>query len=209
MPETVFLQHRPICLASSSPRRRDYLNRLGLQFEVEVPAIDETQRKGEDSESFVQRMALEKALKVQSQIVKLEQDTLILAGDTIVLLEEAILGKPSSEGEARHMLRILSGRNHTVHTAFTLLDTRDDETVNGYAVTGVKFFPLSEALINWYATLGEGMDKAGGYSIQGLGTLLVSSIRGSYNNVVGFPIEQILKKMLERQWIRVEMPRKQ
>ena len=209
MLETIFLQHRPICLASSSPRRLDYLNRLGLQFEVEVPAIDETQRKGEDSESFVQRMALEKALKVQSQTAKLEQDTLILAGDTIVLLEGAILGKPSSEGEARHMLRILSGRNHTVQTAFTLLDTRDDETFNGYAVTGVKFFPLGEELINWYAALGEGMDKAGGYSIQGLGTLLVSSIQGSYNNVVGFPIEQILKKMLERQWIRVEMPRKQ
>ena len=79
MPETVFLQNRSICLASSSPRRCDYLNQLGLQFEVEVPAIDETQRKGEDSVSFVQRMALEKALKVQSQTAKLEQDTLILA----------------------------------------------------------------------------------------------------------------------------------
>ena len=209
MPETVFLQHRPICLASSSPRRRDYLNRLGLQFEVEVPAIDETQKNGEDCESFVQRMALEKALKVQSQTTKLEKDTLILAGDTNVIFQGDILGKPGSEGEARHMLRILSGRNHTVHTAFTLLDIRDDATVNGYAVTGVKFFPPGEELINWYASLGEGMDKAGGYSIQGLGTLLVSSIQGSYNNVVGFPIEQILKKMLEQQWIRVEMPRKQ
>ena len=209
MQDSVFLQQRPLCLASSSPRRKNFLKLFGFKFKTKVPRIDETRIEGEDCKSYVMRMANEKARKVQQLIGKLEQDTLILAGDTTVLLEGAILGKPFSAREAKSMLRLLSGKTHSVYTAFTILDTRNDEVISQHEVTTVEFYPFDEDLINWYVATGEGLDKAGGYSIQGVGTLLVSSIQGSYNNVVGFPIEQILNNMLERKWIKIFMPRKQ
>jgi septum formation protein len=173
-----------ILLASSSPRRREILAQLGVQFSVYEHAVDEVHLPEEPPETYVQRLALEKALSVQAQ--QNAQPIPILGSDTIVVCGGQILGKPKNEKDARRMLRLLSGQQHQVYSAVAICCGDRHETV--LVRTDVTFKTLSEQEIAAYWQSEEPLGKAGAYAIQGLGGMFVTSISGSYSAVVGLPI---------------------
>ena len=202
-----------LILGSQSPRRRELLERMGLEFTVLTAEIDETKYETEDPEESVCRICREKAYAVAKRLsadncpLSTVNCQLVLTADTIVVLDGKIMGKPHDEAEARAMLRALSGREHAVYTAFTLLPiafplggrchggaVTDEGMSNDAAAfthcekTYVKFRDLTEAEIAAYVATGEPMDKAGAYGIQGYGSMLVEGIRGDYFTVMGLPI---------------------
>lgn len=191
------IQHRKFCLASSSPRRHELLKRYGFTFDSISPNIDETQKTGEGVKQYGKRIAREKAYSVQNQC----EDLIILSGDTIVYFDRQILGKPEDQEDAKQILRKLSGQQHEVYSAYALLDTKSGKCIEGIVATSVQFKSLSEDWINFYTNTDEPMDKAGAYSIQGVGSVMVEKINGSYNNVVGYPIEEIFWHILDQKWI--------
>lgn len=179
-----------VVLASASPRRRELLEQIGLPFTVR-PAAAEPAVCGLSPEGTVCSVALAKAEDVAAAA---SPDELILAADTLVYLDGEPLGKPADADQAASMLRRLSGREHDVYTGVALVG-------NGRKLvrserTSVRFRPLTEDQIRRYVETGEPLDKAGAYGIQGIGCLLVESIRGDYNNVVGLPLG-LLSGMLE------------
>jgi len=190
-------QNRSLCLESSSPRRRELLTRFGLDFLVQSPDTDESVRSHESPEAFVTRIALEKA----QQVAPDHPERITLAGDTVVVLDQKILGKPMDRADSVRMLEQLSGKIHEVFTAYALLDGISGPCVQELVRTRVSFRSLTSELIQTYVQTGETDDKAGAYSIQGLGTMLVAAIEGSYSNVVGFPVERILDEMMRRGWL--------
>ncbi len=195
------LQHRPLCLASSSPRRKELLKKFNLEFDCYSPQINEIPNKNEQAESFVKRMAIEKGRKIQQTCLNLAQDTIILAGDTIVFFNGQIFGKPESVSHAKYMLSQFNGKLHTVLSGYSIFDSASGNEITNVVCTKVKFQKISPDLLEWYVSTGESLDNAGAYSIQGHGTILVESIAGSYNNVVGFPVEYIIPNMTENGWI--------
>tara|TARA_B100000945_G_scaffold319833_1_gene328099 strand:+ start:1542 stop:2159 length:618 start_codon:yes stop_codon:yes gene_type:complete len=195
------LQHRPLCLASSSPRRKELLQKFNLAFDCYSPQIDEIRKKKEQAESFVKRMAIEKARKVQQSCLNLAKDVIVLAGDTIVFFNGQILGKPKTANHAKSMLRQLNGNLHSVLSGYSILDSASGNEITDVVCTRVKFQKIPLDLLEWYVSTGEPMGKSGAYSIQGQGLILVESIVGSYNNVVGFPIENIISHMSDNGWI--------
>ena len=181
-----------IVLASQSPRRRELLSRMGLDFSVTSPVIDEGNFSAPEPVELVKLLSREKALQVAAGQTG---DPLVIAADTVVVRDGTVLGKPSSPREAEDILASLSGRSHLVCTGVTV--TRGGRTVTEAEVTHVTFRSLDREEIRRYVATGEPMDKAGAYGIQGLGALLVSGIRGDYSNVVGLPVcllGQILKQ---------------
>ncbi|MBI4082155.1 MAG: septum formation protein Maf [Candidatus Lambdaproteobacteria bacterium] len=190
-------QTRPYCLASGSPRRRDLLAQLGLAFSIEATDVDETPRAEEPPERLVSRLAEEKA----RQALVRRPDALILAGDTVVVLGSELLGKPRDESDAAAMLRRLSGRTHRVLTGYALLDGPSGGLRAGVVETRVTFRPLPAPWIAWYSRQPECRDKAGAYAAQGLGGLMLGRIEGSFTNVVGFPVEEIVWQLLEAGWL--------
>ena len=196
-----FLQHRPLCLASSSPRRRELLKKFNLEFDCYSPHIDEIPKKNEQAESFVKRMAIEKGRKIHQTCLNLAQDVIILAGDTIVFFNGQILGKPETACHAKSMLSKLNGNLHKVFSGYSILDSASGKEITDVICTKVQFQKMPSYLLDWYVSTGEPLGKAGAYSIQGLGSILVESIEGSYNNVVGFPIEYIIPYMSDNGWI--------
>ena len=165
-----------LVLASGSPRRRELLEGLGVRFKVRPVDLDESPLPGEPPRDYVLRLAVEKAA------ARVEPGELVLAADTTVVVDGEILGKPRDDEDARRMLRLLAGRGHSVLTGIALGKAAEvDETL-------VRFAPLSESEIDWYVATGEPRDKAGAYAIQGLGSLFVEGVEGSYSNVVGLPI---------------------
>lgn len=177
---------RALLLASASPRRRELLAQLGLDFEVCPADIDETPLSGEAAADYVERMALEKAAAVAGSLQS--GDRLVLGADTSVVVDGDILGKPEDRDHGLRLLRRLSGRRHRVMTALALWgrELEASRTV----CTEVEFVPLTESVCRAYLALGESWDKAGGYAIQGAGGALVSRIDGSYSNVVGLPLAE-------------------
>ncbi|HVE86738.1 MAG TPA: Maf family protein [Myxococcales bacterium] len=175
-----------LVLASGSPRRRELLAALGLAFDVVSPGVDEQVRPGEPAPAYVRRVAEEKA----AAGARARPFTLVLAADTAVVLDGAILGKPSGSADARQMVRSLSGRRHLVLTAVALEGPWRASTV---VETAVWFRPLTEAEISWYVSTGEPLDKAGSYAIQGAGGMLVQRIEGSASNVVGLPLAETVE----------------
>jgi septum formation protein len=184
-----FLQHRPFCLASSSPRRQMFLKKYGLKFVCYSPKIDETPHKNEAAKRFVKRMSSEKASEIQKSFPELPHDVIILAGDTIVFFDDKILGKPESAEHAYTMLEQLSGQTHQVFSGFSILNKDSGEEITDVICTEVRFQKLDDEMLEC------------AYSIQGLGAILVESISGSYNNVVGFPIERIIPHLTANAWI--------
>lgn len=168
-----------LVLASRSPRRADLLRQLGVDFSVRAAGIDETPLPGEAPADYVQRLARDKARAVDA-------GPAVLAADTTVVCDAAILGKPADRAEAEAMLRRLGGRRHTVLSGVCLRG-HGRELLRSVS-TAVEFCPLTPALIAAYIDSGEPWDKAGGYGIQGLGGALVRRIDGSYSNVVGLPL---------------------
>ena len=179
----------PLYLASASPRRRDLLQSLGLDFRIEPATVDESALPDEAARDHVVRLAARKAATVAATLRDRGIEALVLAADTTVTLDGFILGKPTDESDALSMLRRLAGKRHEVITACRLVRTDDGRTAAGIALTGVRFNPWSEALARWYAATGEPFDKAGAYGIQGRGVLLAAGIEGSWSNVVGLPLE--------------------
>jgi septum formation protein len=177
-----------LVLASASPRRAELLRGLGVPFSIRPADIDESPQPGEPAESYVARLARAKALNVWSE------GEVVLAADTTVVAAERILGKPADREEGRAMLRALAGRPHSVLTGYALAFA--DPTVQPHCLVGVErtevtMGEMSEEEIRWYVETGEGVDKAGGYAIQGRASLFVERVEGSYSNVVGLPIAAI------------------
>ena len=181
-----------IVLASQSPRRRELLGRLGLEFRVLAPEIDERMDRSLPPADLVERISLEKAWAAQALA---GPEAIVIAADTVVTLDGAVLGKPRDGAGAVRMLSALSGRRHHVYTGLTVL--RGDALDTGHEVTEVVFRTLTSPEILAYVSTGEPLDKAGAYGIQGYGALLVEGIRGDYFNVVGLPLCR-LGRMLAR-----------
>jgi len=181
----------PVVLASRSPRRRELLDLASLQFEVKVRDVDETPQPGEGPVQLATRLAKAKAEVVAAD---LGRDALVLGADTIVVLGETILGKPTDNEDAARMLRMLSGTCHEVITAFAITVAPAVQLWSTRSVhTKVYFRDLTEDVIERYVATGEPLDKAGGYGIQGLGVQLVARTEGSYSNVVGLPLVEVLE----------------
>ena len=170
-----------LVLASRSPRRAELLRAAGFEFTVRVVEVDETPREGEPSREYVLRLAAEKARAVTA-----DDDEIVLAADTTVVLGSEIMGKPRDEADAARMLRALAGQRHEVITGICL--RRGVREVCDIASTAVWFAELSEGEIADYVASGEPMDKAGAYGIQGLASRFIERIEGSYSNVVGLPV---------------------
>ncbi|PQM27987.1 septum formation inhibitor Maf [Sphingopyxis lindanitolerans] len=174
---------RTLVLASTSPRRRELLARIGLTpTRVAAPEIDETPLKGELPRAYVARLATGKALAVDRAA-----DEVVLAGDTTVAVGRRILEKPADEADLRRMLGLLSGRRHHVWSGVCVVGIDGRPRVR-VVDTVVAFKALSPAEIDWYVASGEGMGKAGGYAIQGKAEMFVRFLSGSHSNVVGLPL---------------------
>ena len=178
-----------LILASASPRRQELLKLFGVPFTVRVADIDETMDPGAAAFDEVARLSREKALAVPR-----EEEDIVIAADTIVVCEGAVLGKPHTPAEAEKMLRLLSGRDHQVMTGCTILKGQHRETFT--EVTDLHFRNLTEKEIRRYVESGEPMDKAGAYGIQGGAALFCEKMVGDYYNVMGLPVcrlGQVLK----------------
>ncbi|GAC1376323.1 MAG: nucleoside triphosphate pyrophosphatase [Aquirhabdus sp.] len=182
-----FFTELNIILASTSPRRKELLEQVGLQFNSVVIDIDESIVAGETAADYVVRLAREKA---QAVVPQFSEHTLIIAADTTVTVDGQILGKPIDQNDAFSMWQLLSGRTHQVMTGVAVAYVGEIKT--DLVITDVEFLPLSEAQMKNYWNSGEPIGKAGGYAIQGLGAAFIPRINGSYSNVVGLPLVETL-----------------
>lgn len=172
-----------IILASGSPRRRELLQRMGVEFAVRTAAHDETMDPSAEPADEVARVS---RLKADAVAPLCTQDDVIIAADTIVVLDGLVMGKPHSEQEAFSMLRRLAGRTHRVMTGVTVMRGQSAETVT--VTTEVHFRELQDAEISAYIATGDPMDKAGAYGVQGAAAMFIDSLNGDYYNVMGFPV---------------------
>lgn len=176
----------PLLLASASPRRLELLRALGLEPLVRPADVDETLRPGEDPHDAAERLARAKAVAVAEGA---PAGAVVLAADTIVVLDGEALGKPRDDDDARRMLRALRGRGHDVVTGVAL--ARDGILVSGRETTEVLFAPMTDEEVDAYVASGEPSDKAGAYALQGLGGLFVERITGTPSNVIGLPFRLV------------------
>lgn len=216
-------QNVRLVLASASPRRRELLSQIGLEFTV-MPSTKEENAKTTEAGALVQELSRQKAVDIweqfsggqgqnpdadQEQISeetqepnlngKRQPELLVIGADTVVCCEGKILGKPHSREAAAEMLTALQGRSHEVYTGVTLYS--QSETVTFFECTQVEFYPMTEVEISEYIDSKEPMDKAGAYGIQGLGARFVKGIRGDYNNVVGLPVGRLYQELKSRGWM--------
>lgn len=173
-----------LILASSSPRRQRLLREAGFAFECRVPDVDETPRAGEAPGPMAERLARAKAASVESG------GGVVLAADTVVVIDERMLGKPRDRVEAREMLARLAGETHRVLTGYAV--RRGDEVCAGVEQSAVRMRAIAPAELDAYVATGEPYDKAGGYALQGAGGSFVKSIEGSRANVIGLPVEVVV-----------------
>lgn len=184
----------PLILASGSPRRRAFFEELGYSFTTVVPQTPEHVLPGEPPATYVARNAALKAAAVAAD----HPSAVIVSADTVVVQDDDILEKPKSPDDARRMLRELSGRTHQVMTGVCILGPAPAEPYHEVVVTDVEFKPLSDAEIDAYIASGEPSDKAGAYAIQGLAAYMIRAIRGSYTNVVGLPLAEVVDALSTR-----------
>jgi septum formation protein len=173
-----------LILASASPRRVELLTQVGIPFRQVVSEVNEDLHDPADPDEHVRALSRRKA----EDVAKGLSSGIILGADTVVVLDEHILGKPTGEKGASEMLRMLSGRTHQVYTGLTLIDAARDRSVSHVEITEVTFRELTDDEIADYVATREPLDKAGAYGIQGRGALLVSGVKGCYCNVVGLPL---------------------
>lgn len=178
-----------ILLASASPRRKELISRLGLDFEVLVPLVDETIQSGEAPSRYCSRLSEDKAESVRHE----HPEALIIAADTVVVIEGKILGKPLDKQEAYEHLMLLQGAMHEVYTGYTVI--RGTKTITRAIRTNVYFRNMSPEEISWYVSTEEPMDKAGSYGLQGIGSIFVDRIEGSYTNVIGLPLSDLYQDL--------------
>ena len=176
-----------IILASASPRRKEILENTNVKFKIMASSIEELTLEGESPCQMVMRLAFEKGIDIAFR----QKSDLVISADTIVVLDNTVLGKPKDEIEARKMITSLSGRTHQVITGISLINLDNNKKIIDYVISNVKFKNLSEEDINDYIRTKESLDKAGAYGIQGYGALLVEEIQGDYFNIVGLPISKL------------------
>lgn len=186
-----------IILASASPRRVELLQQIGVEIIQQVADIDESHQTGENAEAYVARLAQEKALKVYHHS---DKEYPVLGADTIVVVDDHILGKPNDYAQACEMLAMLSARQHQVMTAVTLVNNGQPETLVN--VSNVEFIELDQATIDAYWQTGESLGKAGAYAIQGIAGQFIKEIRGSYSSIMGLPLYET-RLLLEKAGIAV------
>ena len=216
-------QNIRLVLASASPRRRELLSQIGLEFIV-MPSTKEENAKTTEAGALVQELSRQKAADIWEQLSggqgqnpdadqeqiseetqepnlngKRQPELLVIGADTVVCCEGKILGKPHSREAAAEMLTALQGRSHEVYTGVTLYHQR--ETVTFFECTQVEFYPMTEVEISEYIDSKEPMDKAGAYGIQGLGARFVKGIRGDYNNVVELPVGRLYQELKSHGWM--------
>ena len=184
---------KKIILASSSPRRKELLEKIGLKFEVEPGDYEEIVDTDLEPHEMVRKLSREKA----EAVARKHNSGVVIAADTVVLIDGKILGKPKSPAEAKKMLRALSGKSHAVITGFTIIDTAERRILSKAVETKVYIGELNPAEIDAYVKSGEPLDKAGGYGIQGLGSVIVEKIEGDYFNVVGLPLSSLAESLKE------------
>lgn len=182
-----------LILASASPRRKELLTQIGLQFEIVVSEAEEVIEKGNTAENAVKKLAYDKA----NWVAKKYPSKVVLGADTVVVSGSQIMGKPQNDWEAYKMLRALSGTKHKVLTGVAVICKEKGKVIVDHSITDVFFKKLSEEEIHGYIATGEPFDKAGGYGIQGIGSCLVEKIHGCYFNVVGLPIHLVVEILKE------------
>jgi len=182
----------PLILASKSPRRKELLEQAGLVFTVVPSDVDEDEITVTEPDHYVRYLAEAKARDISNK----HPDNWVLGSDTIVVIDSLILGKPASREDAFAMLKRLSGRVHYVFTGYCLSCQTKQRVISETVKTLVQFKELSDDEIDWYVRTPEPFDKAGAYAIQGLGTFLVKRIEGSYTNVVGLPVCEIIETLI-------------
>lgn len=176
-----------LILASKSPRRAELLRATGWDFEAVAANIDETRQDSEAAVAYVRRLAEGKAEKIAQQ----SPDALVLGADTIVVVDDEILGQPGDEATSRRMLQALNGKWHEVVTGVALVRINNSIRLFDHEVTRVRFADLSKDEIDWYVATGEPLDKAGAYAIQGRAAPFIEEIQGDYFNIVGLPIRLV------------------
>jgi septum formation protein len=178
-------------LASASPRRQDLLRSVGLKFKIIPAHVNEEYLAGESPREHVKRLSLSKAMV----IARKNPDAWVLGADTIVVIDGRILGKPKDKKKAREMLETLSDREHKVFTGFTLAHVATKVYKTKVISSAVQFKRISSEEMEWYVGCDEPYDKAGGYAAQGMGASFIKSIRGSYTNVIGLPLCEVMEEL--------------
>jgi septum formation protein len=182
-------------LASTSPRRRELLQSIGVEFEVLPSHVPEIHAPGEPPQDYVQRLAQEKG----AEIGRRYPGRWVISADTTVVLNDELLEKPADEADARRMLLQIAGKTHTVFTGVTLQKfAADGATIwrdTQLSSSRVTMLPLTEREIAWYVATGEPLDKAGAYAVQGIGAMFIEAIDGSYSNVVGLPLATLFRML--------------
>ncbi|MFO7607064.1 MAG: Maf family protein [Desulfurivibrionaceae bacterium] len=196
--DTIFRNDDQLILASGSPRRRRFLAELGLEFTVVAADVDESVRPGELPQAFVNRLAGEKAAAMAND----HPGAWVIGADTVVVMAGEILGKPAGPDDALAMLTRLAGRTHQVWTGFAVINKARGVAVVREVRTEVTFVGAAREVLAAYVASGEPLDKAGAYGIQGRGGLLVERIDGSYSNVVGLPMAELVEELLQLGAIR-------
>lgn len=181
-----------LILASSSPRRKHLLENIGVKFRVIEPTGEQEYRGDVKPDIFVKRNA---KIKANSVISQANENEFILSADTIVVINDSVLGKPVDQYDAQKMLKLLSGQIHKVITGYAIT-SQDQKVFYSDAITTlVKFKKLNQSEIEGYISTGETFDKAGAYAIQGIGSFMIHSISGSYTNVVGLPVARVVNNL--------------
>ena len=181
----------PFILASASPRRQELLRSVGLKFRTIPADVNEDYINGESPRQHVRRLAQDKARALAHKY----PDAWVLGADTIVVIDGLILGKPEDKAQARQMLTRLSGREHKVFTGFTLSHMASRVTRTKVIQSAVQFKQIDAEEMEWYISCDEPYDKAGGYAVQGKGAYFIRAIRGSYTNVIGLPLCEVLEEL--------------
>ena len=183
---------RRLILASKSPRRKRLLEQVGIQIKISPSQIDEQTVAIQAPQAYVKELAF---LKTQN-IARCHPESWVLGADTIVVVEDQILGKPRTTTDAVDMLNALNDTEHSVYTGFCIINQKENNIVQQTIETKVRFKHLSDPEIKWYVNTGEPFGKAGAYAIQGIGAFLVKQICGSYSNVVGLPVCEIVDTLI-------------
>jgi len=181
----------PFILASASPRRQELLRSVGLKFKTVPAHVNENYLAGESPRQHVKRLSSDKAMVIAGKY----PESWVLGADTIVVIDGLILGKPKNKTQAREMLQNLSGREHKVFTGFTIAHVAAAIYQTKVIQSAVRFKTISPKEMDWYVSCDEPYDKAGGYAVQGRGAYFIKSIRGSYTNVIGLPLCEVLEEL--------------
>lgn len=186
-----------IILASASPRRKELLSRFISDFEVIPANIDEVIPDNEETDNIPLLIAEQKAYHIRDNYKNIKNKSIIISADTCVIYNNQIFGKPKDKDDAKHMLTVLNGKIHKVITGVCCLILDTNKEIKFSSTTDVKFIKSDESIIDKYIETNEYTDKAGAYAIQGLGSILVEKIDGCYDNVVGLPVAQIIRKLMD------------